>query len=420
MPSSSTPTNAKTSKSTTTLILVVGMLISGVCNTILNKYQDMQCVELLNPDPKQRRYFEQPVWQTLNMFIGEMLVWSVYLYQKWQRNRRHQLEKQQKKIAPPSSIQQLDASVIVDDISYQTIHHQQPESTTNHLPPLRGIKSLLFWIPTLCDLTATTLMNVGLILTSASIYQMLRGAVVIFTGIFSYLFLHRKLRVFEWFSLFMVVLGVGIVGLSSVLIPQKQPSMNENGDMIEGGNDELDWHSFIGVLLVLGAQIFTATQFVVEEKILAHYQVTPLKAVGLEGSFGVISVLSALPILHVLFRDQSIFFNMYQGFHDFFDHPGVWQTGIAISFTIAFFNWFGLTITDTISATARSTIDTSRTLFIWMVSLYLGWEHFSWIQVIGFTVMVTGTFYFNGVLKWPFAAEDEVEEDERAPLLASD
>ncbi|CAO3610607.1 unnamed protein product [Cunninghamella blakesleeana] len=416
--SSSTPASAKTSKSTATLLLVVGMLVSGVCNTILNKYQDMQCVEnCQDPDPKQRRYFEQPVWQTLNMFVGEMFVWSVYFYQKWERNRRHQIESQ-KKIAPPSSVQQLDASVIVDDISYQTIHHQQPDSNTNHLPPLKGVKSLLFWIPTLCDLTATTLMNVGLLLTSASIYQMLRGAVVIFTGIFSYLFLKRKLRVFEWFSLFMVVLGVGIVGLSSVLVPQKRPSMNENGDIIM--EEEFDWHSLIGVVLVLGAQIFTATQFVVEEKILAHYQVTPLKAVGLEGSFGFVSVITALPILHVLFHDKSIFFNMYQGFHDFFDHPGVWQTGIAISFSIAFFNWFGLSITNTISATARSTIDTSRTLFIWMVSLYLGWESFSWIQVIGFTVMVIGTFYFNGVLKWPFTHEDEVEEAEREPLLSSD
>ncbi|CDH51457.1 predicted protein [Lichtheimia corymbifera JMRC:FSU:9682] len=47
------------------LLLVVGMLASGVCNTILNKYQDMQCVEFCDdPDPEKRRYFEQPVWQT--------------------------------------------------------------------------------------------------------------------------------------------------------------------------------------------------------------------------------------------------------------------------------------------------------------------------------------------------------------------
>lgn len=59
----------------------------------------------------------------------------------------------------------------------------------------------------------------------------------------------------------------------------------------------------------------------------------------------------------------------------------------------------------------------TRTLFIWMVSLYLGWEQFSWIQVIGFAVMVMGTFYFNGVLRWPFASDQD--DGEREPLLRS-
>ncbi|KAG1455843.1 hypothetical protein G6F56_006970 [Rhizopus delemar] len=347
----------------TTLVLVVGMLLSGVCNTILNKYQDMQCVgNCQDPDPKKRTYFEQPIWQTLNMFVGEFAVWTVYLYQ-----------------------------------SYDT------KKSTDGLPELQGRQSLLFWIPTLCDLTATTVMNVGLILTSASVYQMLRGAVVIFTGLFSFFFLGRRLRPYEWLSLAMVVLGVAIVGLSSVLRPQNSHQLM---------NDQ----SLLGVGLVLGAQLFTATMFVVEEKIMMHYKITPLKAVGLEGTFGLVSVLAAMPVLHVTLGKSHPSFDMVQGYHDFFDHPAVWKTGVAISLSIAFFNWFGLSITSAVSATARSTIDACRTLFIWMVSLYLGWETFSWIQVIGFAVMVTGTFYFNGVLQWPF--DREIEEEEVRPLLS--
>ena len=42
---------------------------------------------------------------------------------------------------------------------------------------LRRTKKFLFILPTLCDLTATTLMNLGLFYTTASVYQMLRGAV---------------------------------------------------------------------------------------------------------------------------------------------------------------------------------------------------------------------------------------------------
>jgi len=39
------------------------------------------------------------------------------------------------------------------------------------------LKKFLMALPTLCDLTATTLMNIGLIYCSASVYQMLRGMV---------------------------------------------------------------------------------------------------------------------------------------------------------------------------------------------------------------------------------------------------
>lgn len=43
--------------------------------------------------------------------------------------------------------------------------------------PLTGKLNFLLWIPTLCDMIATTLMNVGLIFVSASVYQMLRGII---------------------------------------------------------------------------------------------------------------------------------------------------------------------------------------------------------------------------------------------------
>jgi len=65
------------------------------------------------------------------------------------------------------------------------------------------------------------------------------------------------------------------------------------------------------------------------------------------------------------------------------------------------FNFFGLSVTRSISATARSTIDTCRTLFIWLVSLGLGWETFKWLQVLGFVLLVYGTGVFNEVVRPP-------------------
>lgn len=46
----------------------------GCSNSLWSKWQDMQCVENCDPtdDPATRVNFEQPVWQTLNMFVGEL------------------------------------------------------------------------------------------------------------------------------------------------------------------------------------------------------------------------------------------------------------------------------------------------------------------------------------------------------------
>jgi drug/metabolite transporter (DMT)-like permease len=88
---------------------------------------------------------------------------------------------------------------------------------------LTGRRILLLWLPAICDLTGTTvrtftlsspirapsqslmymcdwvlqLMNVGLLYTPVSIYQMTRGALVLFVGILSVFFLHRRLFFYQ-------------------------------------------------------------------------------------------------------------------------------------------------------------------------------------------------------------------------------
>jgi hypothetical protein len=73
----------------------------------------------------------------------------------------------------------------------------------------------------------------------------------------------------------------------------------------------------------------------------------------------------------------------------------VLYSGIIIAVSIALFNYFGLSVTKYVSATARSLTDTCRTLAIWIVSLFLGWEILMWpislLQVAGFGLLVYGT-----------------------------
>ncbi|ORY02633.1 integral membrane protein-like protein [Basidiobolus meristosporus CBS 931.73] len=372
-----------------TYFLVGGMLITGTLNTLLNKIQDKQCVgNCDDPDPSKHQLFEQPVWQTLNMFIGEASCLLAFYFIQLS-NKRRNANQGYEEIPDSSTPRAREEDVEGDDSSVVKKRLSSAQPSTE---PLEGWKTLLMWLPTLCDICGTTLMNVGLIYISASIYQMLRGAVVLFAGVFSVVFLNRKLHLYQWFSLILVVLGVSIVGASSILFPDEGP-----------GSHPAVNASFTGIFMVLFAQIFTASQFVIEEKVLHRYHIVPVKAVGLEGVFGIASLILGVPILYFLFgKGTNGYFDIPVGWNQIINHPPVLISGILIAFSIAFFNWFGLSVTRTISATSRSTIDTCRTLFIWMASLSLGWEQFRWLQVLGFVVLIYGTFLFNGVVSPPF------------------
>jgi hypothetical protein len=63
-------------------------------------------------------------------------------------------------------------------------------------------------------------------------------------------------------------------------------------------------------------------------------------------------------------------------------------------FSIAFFNFAGISVTKELSATTRMVLDNGRTLIIWAVSLALQWQTFYWLQIIGFILLVVGKLKF--------------------------
>jgi len=362
------------------------MILTGSSNSLWSKWQDMQCVEnCTDPDPRNHVVYEQPVWQTLQMFLGEMLCFLPVIY-TWLKLRRQSSAIQ----LPPDE--------------------QDPSKIDALVEPLDGWKILLLWIPAFCDLTGTTLMNVGLLYTPVSIYQMSRGALVLFVGVFSVIFLRRRLWLYQWISLIIVMTGVGLVGFSGSLIKdtiiQKLFSLAGSKSSSELAGEPEVTQVLIGVFFILFAQVFTATQFVVEEKIMGRYAITPLLAVGYEGLFGTLSVLLFMPILAIpSITAKTPFFDLPRGWNQMIHTPTVLYSGIAIAFSISLFNFFGLSVTRHVSATARSLTDTCRTLSIWIISLGLGWEKLlfpiSLLQVLGFSLLVYGTFLFNNLVNPP-------------------
>jgi drug/metabolite transporter (DMT)-like permease len=213
--------------------------------------------------------------------------------------------------------------------------------------PLVGWRVLLLSLPAICDICGTTLMNVGLLFVVPSIYQMTRGALVLFVGLFSVIFLRRKLQVFQWFALVTVVLGVGIVGLAGAIYkddkaaPSAMLMVREALNLVvrEARTPEAV-RAIIGVFLIAGAQIFTASQFVLEEYILEKYALEPLKVVGWEGLFGFLVTVLGMVVLHLAVGRTPTgrygYFDLVEGWREVTHYKRVAVSSVLIMISIGY------------------------------------------------------------------------------------
>jgi drug/metabolite transporter (DMT)-like permease len=133
-----------------------------------------------------------------------------------------------------------------DDRSYSHIPSTEahPTHPHHHHGGYDFKHALLFFVPAACDILGTTCMNVGLLFIPVSIYQMLRGALTLWVALFSFLFLKRTFERHHLISLGFVLVGVAIVGSSS---------MKKTNELMDDETGEVS--PLIGILFVLGAQI---------------------------------------------------------------------------------------------------------------------------------------------------------------------
>jgi len=320
--------------------------------------QDMQCVKNCDaPSPKYREHFEQPVLQTLQMFVGEMGCWLVIgafnLYQRYASAK-----------AGYEAIPDNDGAATPASDDTETVPIANPlrpvHADDEGRIPLEGRSILLLALPACCDIAGTTLMNIGLLFVAASIYQMTRGALVLFVGLFSVWFLKRHLGLYKWFSLFVVVTGVAVVGLAGAITRDDKASPGHQSVDASGSVDMQAVASqaamtVVGVLLIAGAQIFTATQFVVEERIMEKYSMEPIKVVGWEGVFGFLVTFVGMVILH--FAIGTGYFNAREGLYQMTHYRAIAVSSFLIMISIGYV-FLLFRPTDTCTANMRQVVST--------------------------------------------------------------
>ncbi|CAG5124412.1 unnamed protein product, partial [Candidula unifasciata] len=221
------------------MLLMLGMLVTGSINTITKKAQ-LQCVtegfyyKDDNGTSSKPHNFNHPWFQTWLMFIGESTCLLGLFFA-----RRSENKEREKVIAWAAKV-----------------GHEPPGPLTRP-----RVWQWILLVPTFCDLLGTSLAGIGLIYIDASVWQMLRGAIIIFAGILSRVFLKRKLKYIHWLGMVVTMLGLVLVGCSSVF----------KNHSSQGSK------AIIGIVLILAGQLVSASQMVIEEMFLKKKNFPPLQ-----------------------------------------------------------------------------------------------------------------------------------------------
>ena len=330
------------------------MICTGTLNTLSAKYTNL--LKAKGTNPKDEHYFNHPFFQTGLMFFGEML--CLFAFQ-----------------------------------ALNTI--QKLTGRRNEAFSAGTITPLVWIIPASCDLVSTTMMFIGLSWTFASSFQMLRGSVIIFTGVFSVIFLKAKLHLHHYLGIILVVSGLVSVGIGDY---------NYNPD----SEKELKVKVIVSDLLIVFSQVISAFQMIIEEKLVKKYHVHPLQAVGWEGLLGFAMVCSIyIPMYMIHWHPPTPHNQQYDPprFEDITDAISMlennWRILLAsfiFILSVGAFNFAGVTVTSTMNATTRMVLDSIRTMLVWVISFLIGWQVLQPLQPVGYFVLVVGTAIYHDLI----------------------
>ncbi|KAK8875735.1 hypothetical protein M9Y10_005910 [Tritrichomonas musculus] len=389
------------------VLLSVSFLGTGSLNTITNKILYQSKGVNMKGD---YQYYDRPWLNTFIMFFGEFICLIIYGIISFFFH-----------VVPPKiSDQSTESDVNMSPEEKERLEQERIErekytfisreevmrNPTGGLGFKYPLYILLFGA---CDLGATTLMGIGLTLCNASIIQIVRGFVIVFTLLMSWLFLKRKPVCHQLLGVLFAVLGLIIVGISAIC---NTYFGNETGST--GSKKTSPANTALGIGLTLCGQIFHATQYTLEEKLLKQdsgevVPIPPLFLVGTEGLGGcILSSCVALPIVNAIpGSDFGSVENMKNSFYMLFHNKFILGIQVLAFCSIAFFNWCGFVYSKALSAASRTVVDCLRTIIVWIVMIICYYQtnkkygepisKWSILQVFGFCFMVLGTLTHNDV-----------------------
>ena len=365
-------------------LLIAGMIIFGSLNTIVRKAQMVTCSGSSFPadpvlakecsDPDEEPFYK-PWMGNLFMFVGETMLFVAVSREKRSRDSAG------------------------DEISKPPL-------------PYRYLA-----IPASLDVLGSGLSGVSMLFISASVWQMLRGSMIIYTAVLSVVYLKRRLTFQHTAGLMLATLGLTLVGLSAYF---DSPEASEYrtlfrgtvlGEYTEGGSSSL---VVFGILLTVLSQLCSAMQVVVEESMLTsasqYESPSPARVVAFEGLWGLLIMVIVLLVMQwVPGADHGSYENSVDSIQKMSNNMFlVFLIGL-YCVSIALFNQCGMTVSKELSSLYRTLIDSLRALVVWGAQLVMfyefgsstygtPWTANSWMQLCGFIFLLLGTLVYNEVI----------------------
>jgi drug/metabolite transporter (DMT)-like permease len=269
-------------------------------------------------------------------------------------------------------------------------------------------------IPALSDLAASVFENIALLSLSPSVWQMFRGSIIIFTAIFSIFYRKRKLYFVHWFGIFIVILGIILIGVSALL----GETENEKAAVSPG-------MQLVAMFLVMFSQALQAVRAVTEEKILHDIDADPPEIIGFEGTWGLyVLTLIGLPLANILPErfGEGIYEDTVESFIMIGSSLELILLMVGYFLAVCFYNVSGLVLCGYTSALHRTIYDSLRSISTWATSVfvYYAWRgsgagetlsYWSVVRLIGFGLMVIGSMIYQEMLKLPCWNRDDFLDD---------
>ena len=361
-----------------TTCYIIGLLIFGSLNTLTTKIQ----FELLSTGVDGTvKHFKKPWFGTFIMFLGMCIVLVIHFINVFMRQSRTAKEIE--------------------------VHLLEGGATKP------GPKKASFWeaskliaVPAILDLVATALCFVGILYNSASVFQMLRGSMIIFSAILSGLFLNKKLHAYHWVGVALCCFAIVVVGFSNM--------MASSGSEATASTVPKSQVIFGMALIVIG-QVIQASQVVLEEKLLRGYSIEPFQIVGMEGVWGSLAMLCVFfPVLYMMpGSDAGSSENLFDTYTMLSNNKSLQYLVLLYVFSVFTYNMSGMLVTYALSAVHRTMLEASRTAVIWMIDLVIhywiypsssfgeAWTSWSWLQLVGFAFLILGQSVYSELLKLP-------------------